>query len=248
MFYLLDWSETFAPSVCALFDGGMFNLYNPPWVLFPLIPFALLPREIGSLLVYVLSLAALLFVARRLNLARARTFAFLLSYSVLTGVLCGNVEWLALLGLVINPLVGIPLMLIKPQLTVSAIVFVLAESARQREWKRLAQISAIIAGLLALSFWLDSSWVIRTFSYNGFVNSQWNFSLFPVSVPIGVAFLIVALRTRQIGFALMASPMFFAVVTPQCWMVVILGLAMLTPAAIVASLGIWFYVLRVRFA
>jgi hypothetical protein len=62
-----DWDGTFLPSALAHFNGGEMNINNPPYVLFPLIPFALLPVDAGRVLVLLVALAALALVAFRIG-------------------------------------------------------------------------------------------------------------------------------------------------------------------------------------
>ena len=64
-----DWDKFFRPAVLALLNGtdvySVAGFYNVSWTLFPLIPFAVLPPELGHLLLLFCSSAAFIFIAWR---------------------------------------------------------------------------------------------------------------------------------------------------------------------------------------
>lgn len=78
----------------------------------------------------------------------------------------------------------------------------------------------------------------KTATYTQFVNTG-NASFFPFSLPIGFALMVAAMRTNSVRFALAASPCFFPVLTPQCWLAPILAIVTMPLELFAASIGVW---------
>ncbi len=100
-----DWVGFFLPATLALIHGeGLHpDIFNPPWALFPLIPFALLPIEIGKPLLIGLEILSFAFVAWKFGAKPLALAAFLLNPMTFNALMCGNIEWLVVLGLALPP-------------------------------------------------------------------------------------------------------------------------------------------------
>jgi hypothetical protein len=237
--YARDWIDTFLPAVIALFNGGNVyaTIYNPPWVLFPLIPFALLPY--GRVLMLAVAIVALGMVAYRLRVKPVVMALFVLSPVVYNALAWGNIEWLTLLGLVSVPPISFLLLMLKPQMTICVIAFLLVELWRKGQRKTLAVSLGTMVGALVLSVMFFGLWFLRLGEYTTFTDSVVNMSFFPYSIPLGVALFVTSLKTRKIQFALAASPMFFAVVTPPVWVVAVLAVSSLPLVALGSFVTTW---------
>lgn len=213
-------------------DG--FQIFNPPWVIPILTPFVLFPY--GRELFFVVSIAALAWVAYRLGASHLGVIAFALSPLVFDSLIWGNIEGLVLIGLVVNPVIGIILLALKPQMTIAVIAFIIIEYKQSR-----LKLIAPLVILSLLSVISCGFWFMRLLDYGNVSNI--NLSLFPWSIPIGIALFAQSLRTHNIRYALAASPMFFPSVSPPVWLVVFLALVSETPKISIASASAWTYIL-----
>ena len=236
-----DWLNTFYPAVQAFLNSEPFHIYNAPWTLFPLIPFATFPW--GRELLFLASMGALGFTAYRLGASPFGVALFLLSPLVFDALLWGNVEWLALLGLAVSPWFGLVLLAIKPQMTIAVMAFLVIESWRKNGTRRTICLLIPLAIVTLLSFAVFGLWFVKSIGYKATLDAN----LFPWSIPVGIVLFGLSLRTHNIRYAIAASPMFFYTLTPQCWMVVFLALVPSLPKISFASLGAWGYVAAMQF-
>lgn len=176
----VDWSSAFRPASLAVLSGrspySVNSFFNPPWTVIPFIPIAVLPEAIRG---------------------------FLTSPPVLHCVLNGNVEWLALLGVVLPPNIDLVLLAITPQMGIAVIVYQLVESGRIGGLRRIDADFWPLAGLTLITFGSFGLWPLRSGQE---LTLWWNASLWPESIPIGLAFLTAALTRRRVRPALIASP------------------------------------------
>lgn len=106
----VDWKGTFYPSAHALLRGEnphRYGLQNPAWVLFPLIPVALLPKELGVAVIFVLTFLGYGFVAFRLKKKIWAAAALLFSPFVIGNASTGNIDWLVVIGLILPRPIGL---------------------------------------------------------------------------------------------------------------------------------------------
>lgn len=240
-FTFYDWANYFLPATLALLQGENPHaiIFNPSWAIFPLIPFAFYSAEFGAWFTFAATLVALAMVAHRLG-ARLPSILIILSVPYALGMLwSGNVEWLALLGLLMPQNIGLIFLAIKPQIGIGVMVFWTVETWRKSGKLATLKLIAPLITMLGLSFWFFGFWMTdKTMTYTQFVNAG-NASFFPFSLPIGFALFATALRTHNLKFALASSPMFFPVLTPQCWLAPMLALSALPMELLIADAGIW---------
>ena len=218
------------------------HFWNPTWALFPLIPFELFP--FGRELLFVVSLVSLAFVAKKLGAKPIGMIAFLLSPLVFDALLWGNIEWLTLLGLVMNPLYGIWLLALKPQMTFILIAFILIMNWRKSGLKSTLKIIALPILALLISFALYGFWVIKWFDYSQVTDV--NVSFFPYSIILGIILTILAFRRNDLRYALSASLMFFPNLSPTVWLVVPLTFVSSTRFSVLACVAMWTFVFWIR--
>ncbi|CAG0948029.1 hypothetical protein ANRL1_04842 [Anaerolineae bacterium] len=248
MFAAADWDNTFLPAVRAWLSGGdpLAYIYNPPWVLVPLVPFAVLPYEIGRVALFICAFLTFALAARKLNARPIGLLALIASPLVLDALVFGNVEWLTVLGFLLPAWAGIPFLLIKPQIGVGVVIFILIDRWRISGYRGVVKTLIPVAILTLLSFALFGNWLARMASYTQHRDSFLNLSFYPYTFPIGFALMVAAIRSRRIEFALAASPCFFPVLTPQCWAVALLAIVGATWEIGAASVGLWVLVLMAR--
>lgn len=236
-----DWDGIYLPVVRMILSGqnpfNTFGFYNPPWVLSLLIPFAMLPYEIGRFLMMLCGMASLAYVAYRLKASRFGVIAILLSPLAFDAMLWGNVEWISLLGLVLPLPLGLVLLSIKPQMTLCAIGFLLYEEWRKRGFRKMILAMFPVTALFILSFLVYGFYPLHWMQYQA--EAGINFSFYPFTVPLGLGLMIQATRTKKLGYALAASPLFFSTLSPQVWLVEWLAIAALTPELIAVTVSSW---------
>ncbi len=221
-----DWYGTYDPVGRGLFEGRSpyeHPLYlNPPWAVVLLVPFVLFPPALARGLVLVCSVAALIYILFRLRAPRLAAIAFLLSPTAIGSLLAANLDAFVLLGAFLPPAWGLLILMIKPQIGSGAALYHLAESLRTEgkiftAVRTLAPLGiAYLLGGLLFPIWFER--MIHK------PENVWNRSLFPYGIPLGMLLLWLALRKRNVFFALAATPFFSPYITFYTYLVTQIGL------------------------
>lgn len=250
----VDWQTSLRPAARELLAFrnpyllGMF--YNPPWTLLPYLPFALLPENIGRGCVLFISLISFAYVSYRLGAKPVSMAAFLVSPPVLHSLLNANSDWIPLLGISMPPQIGLFLVVVKPQIGVGVAFFWVVEAWRKGGGRIR---SGYIAGLrevvrvfwpvtiaLLLSFAIFGVWPLR---YHEVLTEWWNASLWPASIPVGLALLVAALRSRRKEYALAASPCLSPYVLFHSWSGALVALVASQVEFLAAVASLWVLVI-----
>ncbi len=242
---LIDWTRSYRPAALLLASGQspyeIDSFTNPPWVLVPLIPLALLPSRLGGAILFVVTLCALVVVAIRVGATPLSLIAFVLSFPVFFMLLFGQIDWLVLVGVFMPPPVGLFFVLAKPQAGIAIAIFWLAEALRKGGFGGAVAEFAPVTLAFGVSIAVYGFWFLDTPS--GMVTAKYNFSLWPLSIPIGVTLLVSALRSRKRELSLLASPFLSPYVAPHSWSIALLAILPLQWEAIAASVGSWIMLL-----
>ena len=246
----VDWDATFLPAILTILQAGnpysVPGFYNPPWALLPLIPFALLPYDLGRIALLLISLCAFAFTLYRLGAKPIPLALILLTPFALDSLFWGNLEWITLLGLTLNPIYGLILLAIKPQMTIGVILFVLVESyIRSGFWNGFVKTIAPVTFVFIISIILFGWFPLRWLDYHSEITGV-NLSLFPWSLPIGFLLMLQSFRMHRIEYALAASPMFMPTISPNVWLVAFFALARLPIQSLLATTGIWVVAFMVK--
>lgn len=240
----IDWDTAFRPAGLAVWRGQspytneMFRV--APWAILPVLPFAWLPAHIGRAAYFFASLLAYGFVAYRLG-ARPLTLAvFLLSPPVLHGLLNANNDWMPLLGFVLPPQAALFFLVIKPQVGLGLILFILVEAWRKGGWKECLRLFWPVTLATLASFAIFGFWPLRFFEP---VSYWWNASLWPASIPVGLALMVAAIRKRRAEYAMAAAPCLSPYVLLHSWVGALAALARLPAEMLAAVIGLWILVL-----
>jgi hypothetical protein len=236
----VDW-ETFRTAALALITGQSPYadpaFYNPPWLLLPIAPLALLPPKLGGALMSVAGLAAYGFVAQRLGARPLVLLAIVLSPPVLFDTLtCANLGGLVVLGLLLPPRWGLFLVLAKPQIGIGLALYWAVEAWRKGGWRQVVRTFAPVAAAFGLSLLLYGPWPLKA---GAVVAQVWNVSLWPYGLAIGLPLLVTAIRRRQSGLALAASPVLSPYIALHGWAAVLLGLLPRQAETLAAVAGLW---------
>jgi hypothetical protein len=207
----IDWRHAFRPAALALASGQspytVEPFYAAPWSLLPLVPLALLPEAAGRGLLFILSLMTLMLVAHRMGANPITLVAFLLSPPVIHGLLNANIDGLAMLGFILPPQIGLLFVLIKPQVGIGLAVFWAVQAWQKGGLRCLLETFAPVALVTAASIVLFGPWPLR-FQELPLRSQAFNASLWPSTLPIGLALLAASIRRKQSRFAIAASPCF----------------------------------------
>jgi hypothetical protein len=239
MFQAVDWQGVFVPAILSLLKGEPINtgFFNPTWALFPLIPFGVLPYELGRILLLLAALCSYALIVRTVGGNLLALVIFILSVPTFDSLAWGNIEWLALLGLAMPQPIGLIFLAIKPQITAGIIVFWVAMALKEKGLANAIRLVLPVLVTLALSVAFFGTWFMHTLTYSP--TDTLNLSFFPYSLPIGLGLLVCAIRKSDVRYAIAASPCFFPVVSPQVWLVVFLALTPTVVELAVSSLGVW---------
>jgi len=246
----VDWQNSIRPAVFELLSGRSpyhldlgiqgswdpYAFFNAPWALLPLIPLALLPVQIGRALLVIISLLSYGYVAHRLGAKPLVIGLLLVSPPVMHELLVGNIDWLAVLGFILPPQIGLFFVAIKPQVGVGVAVFWLVEAWRKGDWREVLRVFWPITAALALSMLIFGPWPLRFETQTGV---WWNASLWPMSIPVGLALLVTAVRKRKIEFAMAASPCLSPYLMMHSWIGALLALSASLPEMTAAVIGFW---------
>jgi hypothetical protein len=237
-----DWSGSYRPATQMMLNGQSpytrWGIFVPPWTFLPLIPFAILPPQPGRAVLFTVSLASFAFVSYRLKAKPIALIAILFSYPILYSLLYGNLEWLIALGFVLPPQIGLFFVLIKPQIGAPIAMFWLFETWRQGGLKEVARVFLPASLAFLVSFVVFGFWPLLALN-SGVIGAPYNSSLWPHSIPLGIALLIAAIRSRKLGLSIVSAPFLSIYIAPQSWSIAILGLADDSVIVFAASLSTW---------
>jgi hypothetical protein len=243
----VDWQTAFRPAALEILSlRSPYNVpgfFNPPWAAITFIPFALLPEQVGRVLLIIAGFISYAFVAHKLGGKKWAVIALLLSPPVMHNTLNGNIDWLAMLGVIMPPQIGLFFVTIKPQIGVAIVIFWLVESWRNGGWIETIRVFSPITLVTLVSFIFFGAWPLRA---QVEIDLWWNASLWPMSLPVGLALLIASLRKRDLFFSMGASPCFSPYILLHSWVVAIYAVIRSTPETIAAVVGLWILV-AIRF-
>jgi hypothetical protein len=156
------------------------------------------------------------------------------------GMLNGNIDWLALVGVVMPPQIGLFFISTKPQMGIAIAIFWLIEAWRNGGLREMLRVFAPITIATLLSLMLYGLWPLRA---GVEVGLWWNASLWPMSLPAGIVLLVTSVRKRQINYAMGASPCFAPYILFHSWIVAVYALIKSTPETIAVVIGLWLLVM-----
>lgn len=232
----LDWYGTFRPAVLSGQPYNYPNFFSPPWVVLLLYPFALLPPGMDMVAIISISIAIWIIVMRRFG---ARPIWILLMFftpQLWWGILYGNIDFLVLIGLLLPAPIGLIFVLVKPQVGIGIAVYWIIESYRRGGYKEFLITVAPISLLTALFCIPYGFWPLELLRVT---ERPWNISLFPYLIGGGLILLIRAVKKRQPGLALTASPFLSPYVASWSLPVAAIGLLPSQVNMILATLSLW---------
>lgn len=221
-----DWKLVFREASRKLLSGKnpytVNGFFSPPWILFPLIPIALLSPPLGSAVIFVLNLFAYIYVFLKLEINYWFILPLVLLSDILGNSANGNIEGIISLGFILPPQIGLFLLLAKPQIGMAVSLFWVIEAYRDNGLKEVVKITyPIIIGII-LSVVIFGTWFINS---QKVISRAYNSSLWPLGLPIGIGLLVLAIWKRDKKFAIIASPFFSPYLTDHSWAIVWIGIS-----------------------
>ena len=238
----IDWTHTYRPAALAVLSGkSPFTVdifFSAPWAVLPLIPFAILPEQIGRGFIFVIGILVFAYTAIRLGAKPIALTAFLLSPPIWHCLLNSNIEWMPLVAYVLPPKFGLFLIPIKPQIGIGAAIFWLSEAWRNRNIREFIGDFAPATLLLGLSFVVFGVWPLR-FTDTLALTQEYNQSLWPMSIPVGLGLLAYAIRKQSIRHAMAASPCLSPYVLLHAWSGALAAVLTDDFVTVCSVLGLW---------
>lgn len=130
--------------------------------------------------------------------------------------------------------IGLFFLLGKPQISVAGIFFVAYQAWRKGGIRELLRVFLPVTVAMGISILVYGPWFINhQFS---FYDAVYNMTLWPISMPIGLIILFLALRKRRLSLSMLASPFFSPYVPPHSWSGALLSLLPYQWLSVVACL------------
>jgi len=237
----IDWVRTYRPATRELIalrsPYSVQSFYNPPWILIPMIPMALLPDSLGNGVLFVVSFCVIIYSAIRMGAKPVSLLAFMLSFPVIFLLLFGQIDWLVLLGFTLPPPIGLIFILSKPQIGIPYAVFIFVESWRSGGVKQVICNFSPLTIMLMVSFVLFGYWVRPLEPH--ILTAIYNLSLWPTGIVIGLVFLVKAIHKRNKGLSIVAGPFLSPYVGVHSWTVSILAILSQKWETIAVAIGSW---------
>lgn len=237
----IDWIRTYRPATRELLalrtPYSIKSFYNPPWILIPTIPFALLPDRVGNGLLFVISFVTIIYSAIKSGGKALSVSAFMLSFPVLFLLLFGQIDWLILLGFTLPPQIGLFFILAKPQIAIPFTAYFLIDSFRKGGIKQVTKVFLPVTLAYIFSFAIFGIWFENIDS--NILTEIYNFSLWPFGIPIGIALIIKAIRLHKERFSIIAGPFFSPYVGVHSWSIPLLAILPNKWETLGFSLGTW---------
>jgi hypothetical protein len=223
----VDWSTVLRPATLAFFQ--LRNPYHtigslgPPWLFVLLAPLAVLPPELGAIIIFWLNLSTWVYVTRRLGSGSLLTLlAVVTSPMVVNGLLARNVDFLVMWGMVLPPEMAVYFLALKPQVGAGAIAYLAITVYRTRGFRGLLRVFLLPSVVSALTF---LAYGLKASDARGTLGMPWNAS--PVmllgwpSLLIGAILFTCAIMRHSHSdgarISMAATPFFCPYVGTQSW-------------------------------
>lgn len=175
----------------------------PPWVYLLLFPIAVLPVYLGTAVMFTATYVVYAVVLYKLKVKPLSCGIFLLNAFVFSNAKNGNVDFLAVLGLILPPQIGLFFVLIKPQIGIGIAIYWLIEAWRKGKIKEVVRVFAPVTIAYLLSFAVYGFW---PFNFQAMLTNEFNRNLWPLGIPIFLFLLYKAVKERNSVYAMGASP------------------------------------------
>ena len=202
----IDWEETYSQLSDNWSDPYSVQTFtNPPWVIL-LLPHALLPIKMGNAVNFLLNLVLILAVIRKFG-GDWKTILLVFTSPVFFDLArTNNVSWVPMLALLLPYEWALPVLAIKPH-TIGGAALIWWKK-RKFSIKMIIPVTAV-AGL---SLWVWGWWPSDVGLVSG--SHMWNFSPWPVGIPLGLYMLYRGYINDDEFMAAAATPFLTPYIAP----------------------------------
>jgi len=202
----VDWEYTFSQIPAIWRNPYQLWLFtNPPWIM-ALLPHAWLPLRLGNAVNILLNIGLIIVAVRAAGGGRMALALTLTSPVFFDLARTNNVDWIPLLGFVIGPMWGLPLLAAKPQALGGAAVVWVADAFRRRAWRIFLPLLAVVAISFAWGFWPAHLNVPK--------DVMWNFAPWPWGLPLGAWLLYRAIKNNDPYLGAASTPFLVPYLAP----------------------------------
>jgi hypothetical protein len=194
---------------------------SAPWGIVPMIPFALLPPLPAHGLYFATCLYILVYIAWRLRASPLTIVALILSPTAIGALLVGNLDAVVISGMLFPPILGLLILMIKPQIGTGVALYYVIDFVRKKRWLEGLKAFSPVAAAYSLALIFFPIWYIRAINNPANI---WNRSLFPYAIPLGLFLLWLAVRHRNPYFALASTAFLAPYLTFYTYIIVQIGL------------------------
>jgi hypothetical protein len=232
----VDFRNDIRPATHNLNAPWLEGLPLPPYAAVLLWPVGIPAAQVGTALMNGVSVLAVAAVLRKYRAPEWTAFPILISPVGYYMWLCGQTDWLVLSGLLFWGGFDIFLFTFKPQMA-----FVVAIT--RAKMRPLSTLWPILAVLLSFVIW--GWWPGEILKFQAMlVGGNWNSSLFPWSIPIGIILASLSVWSRSSLLGIVASPLLFPYVNMGSYLGILTVIAIKSPVMIA---GVWILTLIVGF-
>lgn len=234
-----DYALYLKPAALALLRGGSpygAGFFGPAWALIFLAPLVALPDAWAIGILTGANAALMLAVARRLGAGWLALLLIVASPPFVMSLITGNLDGLALLGVILPPPVGLFFLAVKPQLGLGLGLLWLVEAYRAGGVRQTAVTFGPVTLALAATLPIFGLWPLHAAQLGDSVHSA---NFWPWLMPAGLAALAHAIRTHKPDWALSCAPVLSPYASYAAWVAPLLGLARHTWELAAAVAGLW---------
>jgi len=239
-----DWSNYFRPAAFEFINGRspytVEGFINPPWILIPMLPLLLLPESLSRAILALGMIISFVFVSKKMGANLVGSVFLLLSPPVIQLFIDGNIDWIVTLGFVLPPQIGLFFIALKPQLGMFLVIYWLFSAWRSGGIREVFRVFTPFLLVLLVTFL-----VYGFYPQNHIEHLAWrgNTSLWPLSIPIGLALFVYSFRKMDPNFSILASPCFSPYMILHSWVGVLLVLSRYTWEFAASVIGLWIIVI-----
>jgi len=178
---------------------------NPPWAAL-LVLFGLFPLRLSNAINFLINVIVLFLLIKKVNGGWLGIILCFTSPFFWDLARVNPIDWIPVLGFILPTAWGLPLMAAKPQ-TLGAAAIV--------KWKneKFKLTTLIPLGIVvAASFLIWGNWLPQ--GTNLLINKDWNFSFWPISIPLGIYVFYHAYKNSDEILAGAATPLLVPYIAP----------------------------------
>lgn len=202
-----DWQNIFYPAVTSALKSGqpysVTGFFNPPWVIPMLAPFVLLPAGWGASVFAVTGYFAFGFIAYKMGAKLPALIFFMLNPYTINHLLAPNAEWIAALGFILPPQIGLLFLMVKPQIGAFVAIFWFIEAWKRGYTREVIRVFWPITMIGILSLLVYPEWPLSMLQAT---SAWWNISFFPYGIPIGLVFMVTGISNKTMKYSIFAAP------------------------------------------